>query len=58
MVLLNVKRLEKFLFLYETSLGAKVESARDDICFLINGRLKVLRITDAMDSLARHGIAK
>lgn len=29
-----------------------------DICLLINGRLKVLRLVDSMTSLACHGIAK
>ena len=58
MVVLNVKRGEKFLFLYETTLDAKVDVVLSDLCVLINGRLKILRITDALTSLANHGIAK
>ena len=46
------------MFLYETSLGAQVEKVRNEICFLINGSLKVLRVTDHLVSLACHGIAK
>lgn len=58
MVVLNVKRGETFLFLYETILSASVDTVVQDICLLINGRLKVLRLADAIDDLANHGIAK
>ena len=58
MVVLNIKRAEKFLFLYETTLSASVDEVLQDICLLINGRLKVLRLADAIGDLANHGIAK
>ena len=58
MVVLNVKRSEKFLFLYETTLDSKVEAVLRDLIVLINLRLKVLRIVDALEGLAQHGIAK
>ena len=58
MVVLNVKRSEKFLFLYETTLDSKVEIVLRDLIVLINFRLKVLRIVDAIEGLAQHGIAK
>ena len=58
MVVLNVKRGEKFLFLYETTLSAPVDNVVNDICLLINGRLKVLRLVEAIRDLANHGIAK
>ena len=58
MVVLNVKRSEKFLFLYETTLDSKVEAVLRDLIVLINLRLKVLRIVDAVEGLAQHGIAK
>ena len=58
MVVLNVKRGDQPQFLYETSMNCKVENVLAEICSLINGKLKILRITDAMASLACHGIAK
>ena len=58
MVVLNVKRSEKFLFLYETTLDSKVEIVLRDLIVLINLRLKVLRIVDAIEGLAQYGIAK
>ena len=58
MVVLNVKRNEIAHFVYETTLEAKVDHVLTDICALINGRLKLLRITDSMISLACHGVTK
>ena len=58
MVVLNVKRSEVPLFLYETTLSATVDQTVSNICNLINGRLKILRILDSMTSLAAHGVAK
>ena len=58
MVVLNIKRGEHPQFLYETTMASKVENVLMEICTLINGKLKILRITDSMVSLASHGIAK
>ena len=58
MVVLNVKRSEKALFLYETTLDTKVGTVLNDLCLLINMRLKALRLADAVEGLACHGIAK
>ena len=58
MVVLNIKRGENPQFFYETTMASKVENVLMEICTLINGKLKILRITDSMVSLACHGIAK
>ena len=58
MVVLNIKRGDQPQFLYETTMTFKVEHVLAEICSLINGKLKILRITDSMTSLACHGIAK
>ena len=58
MVVLNIKRGDQPQFLYETTMTCKVEHVLAEICSLINGKLKILRITDSMTSLACHGIAK
>lgn len=58
MVVLNIKRSEQALFLYETKLNCSVDAALQEICILINGRLKLLRICDSLVGLACHGIAK
>ncbi len=58
MVILTVKRNEASLFLHETTLESKVEDVLTLLCHLVNGRLKVLRLCEAVVSLADHGIAK
>jgi hypothetical protein len=58
MVVLNIKRNEVNLFLYQTTLDTQVDPVYSEICTLINGRLKILRICDGINSLAHHGIAK
>ena len=58
MVVLNIKRGEQPQFLYETTMSSKVENVLTEICSLINGKLKILRITDSMVSLALENSGK
>lgn len=55
MVRLVVKRGDESQFLFDTTLGAPLESLLLEIVALFNGRLKVLRICGEVEELAKYG---
>ncbi|XP_047108104.1 cilia- and flagella-associated protein 298-A [Schistocerca piceifrons] len=55
MVKLHVKRRDDSQFLYETTVTASVKDVTQDIAAIFNGRLKISRICDEMEELAKHG---
>ena len=58
MVVLNVKRLNESLFLFETKLDEKVYDVLSQIVTLQNGRLKVQRAASHMQDLCQHGVTR
>lgn len=57
MVVLNVKRDQRSLFLLESALSATVGEVLATAVAVHNGRLKVRRLADEVDGLAEHGTA-
>lgn len=55
MVVLQVKRGDENLFLYETSVSENTSNVIKDITAIYNGRLKIERICMEMEELASHG---
>ncbi|XP_065370128.1 cilia- and flagella-associated protein 298 [Calliphora vicina] len=55
MVILQVKRGDENLFLYETSVNENTTNIIKDITAIYNGRLKIERICMEMEELASHG---
>ncbi|EDW79173.1 uncharacterized protein Dwil_GK12707 [Drosophila willistoni] len=55
MVILQVKRGDESLFLYETSVADKTDGVIRDLVAIYNGRLKVQRVCMEMEELAEHG---
>lgn len=55
MVLINVKRNDQSLFLFESTLNASVNSITIAITAIYNGRLKIDRICCEMEELAKYG---
>lgn len=55
MVVLQVKRGDENLFLYETSINENTTNVIKDITAIYNGRLKIERICMEMEELASHG---
>ncbi|GAB0094784.1 Cilia- and flagella-associated protein 298 [Sergentomyia squamirostris] len=56
MVRLQVKRGEENLFLFDTNTKVKIEDILKEILPIYNGRLKVNRICNEMEDLAKHGV--
>ncbi|XP_014204651.2 G-protein coupled receptor 39 [Copidosoma floridanum] len=55
MVRLHVKRQTESLFLYDTSVEAKVDEIIQEVTAIHNGRLKVSRLCYDLEDLAEHG---
>ncbi|XP_054732007.1 cilia- and flagella-associated protein 298 isoform X2 [Anastrepha obliqua] len=55
MVLLQVKRGDENLFIYETNVGEGTTEIIRDITAIYNGRLKVYRICSEIEELIEHG---
>ena len=58
MVRLVVKKSQESLFLIDTTTDCPVKRIAHDIALINNLQLKCIRLADAADSLALHGIAK
>ncbi|XP_023333596.1 UPF0769 protein C21orf59 homolog [Eurytemora carolleeae] len=56
MVLLHVKMRDESLFLYSSSVSARVSDILDDIVAIYNGRRKVLRTVAEVEELAKYGV--
>lgn len=55
MVVLQVKRGDDSLFLYESSVNADSDTVIRELVSLFNGRLKVQRLCMEIEELAEHG---
>ncbi|XP_021924692.1 UPF0769 protein C21orf59 homolog isoform X3 [Zootermopsis nevadensis] len=55
MVKLHVKRGDESLFLYDTTVEKQVDEIIKEVTVIYNGRLKIRRICDEMEELAKHG---
>lgn len=55
MVVLQVKRGDQNLFLYETTVEECTETVIKDLTSIYNGRLKIERICSEMEELSEHG---
>lgn len=55
MVVLQVKRGDDSLFLYETSVNAESETVIRELISIFNGRLKIQRLCMEIEELAEHG---
>ncbi|KAH8395238.1 hypothetical protein KR222_003601 [Zaprionus bogoriensis] len=55
MVVLQVKRGDESLFLYETSVGGDTDTVIRELVSVFNGRLKVQRLCMEIEELAEHG---
>ncbi|XP_064541624.1 cilia- and flagella-associated protein 298 [Drosophila montana] len=55
MVVLQVKRGDENLFLYETSVTAATDAVIRELVSVFNGRLKIQRICMEIEELAEHG---
>lgn len=55
MVILQVKRGDETLFLFETSIEEKTDSVVRDLVAIHNGQLKVQRVCMEIEELAEHG---
>lgn len=55
MVRLNIKRGDQSQFLFDTTLSTEIASLQRDIVAIFNGRLKVARLCDEIETLAAHG---
>lgn len=55
MVVLQVKRGDETLFLFETSVNEKSDTVLRDLVAIYNGQLKVQRVCMEIEELAEHG---
>jgi len=55
MVLLQVKRGDELIFLYETSVKEKTDTVLRELVALHNGQLKIQRVCMEIEELAEHG---